>query len=236
MKLDYRFGSIENTMLEHDKLRNISGVDTQITVRADVQTSGTGRSGHAWYSPHGGLWFTFDVPCAGFEPSFALYAGYCLHSLLQRLFGLPDLRVKWTNDLYWNDLKLAGILCKHQPASKGYVVGLGLNTNNTPDARMGELKATSLRTILGETVSNDWLQKLYIHEVVSQTTLLEDTSQYLRYCDEHLYGKGLKACVEGPDGMLEGVIRGIDNNGHLLVEGDVLHSVSFGSIVKIYNQ
>lgn len=233
MKLDYRFGTTDNTMLEYDKLRDISNAETQISVRADTQNSGTGRGGHLWYSPPGGLWFTFDLPGVSFEPSFSLFAGFCIHSLLQTLYGLPDLKVKWTNDIIFQDKKLAGILCKHQPASRQYIVGVGVNTNNMHDDRMDDLNATSLKAILGCDISNDWLQKLITHQLYSNARVLNNPVEYLSYCDTHLFGKGRRARVECPDGFVNGIIRGIDSSGHLMIEDDKLHSICFGSIVKI---
>jgi BirA family biotin operon repressor/biotin-[acetyl-CoA-carboxylase] ligase len=233
MKVEYEFETVDNTMLEYDKIRNISNSETRISVRAKAQNAGIGRENHPWYSPEGGLWFTFDVLSPHFVPSFALYAGFCLHRLLQRLYGLPELRIKWTNDLFWNDHKLAGLLCRHQPATKSYVIGLGLNTNNIQDPLMKEYRAISLRDILGFDVSTEWLRRLFIHEVWSMAVLLETPQVYLDYCNAHLYGKGRKASVDGPSGIVEGVIRGVDSLGYLQIEDKGLHSVCFGSIVKL---
>jgi hypothetical protein len=113
----------------------------------------------------GGLCFTFDVLSPHFVHPSRSYA-ICLHRLLQRLYGLPELRIKWTNDLFWNDHKLGGIAVQHQPATKSYVIGLGLNTNNIQDPLMKEYRAISHRDILGFDVSTECCAGVYPRSVV----------------------------------------------------------------------
>ncbi len=47
--------------------------------------------------------------------------------------------------------------------------------------------------------------QVFIHEVWSMAVLLETPQVYLDYCNAHLYGKGRKASVDGPSGIVEGV-------------------------------
>lgn len=98
------------------------------------QTAGRGQQGRVWYSPPGVLtasFFLSGVPTACL-PGFSLAAGlaviFAIEDLATDLEG--QLRLKWPNDLWWDDRKLAGILTEvtiatHHKAQ--VVVGVGLN-------------------------------------------------------------------------------------------------------------
>lgn len=233
MKANYLFESVESTMLEYEKIRGISNEYANLCVRAHTQTGGMGRGGHRWHSPTGGLWFTFDF--AYHEPveSFALYAGHCLHKLLVRLFGIQDLRIKWTNDIYYQDKKIAGILCRFQIVEHFYVIGLGLNTNNTVDPELIPTQAVPLREILSYDVSNEYLMKLFIDEVNSLSYMLANPRSYLEYCDANLYGKGRIATLEQGRDLITGKIIGLDETGRLLLDTGEVQSISYGTLVSI---
>ena len=102
-------------------------------VRADTQTRGRGRFGRSFISGRGGLWLSASLPTSG-APSlwtgFSLRVGACLLRYARTL-GLPDVRLRWPNDLLCADRKLAGLLIE-QPATGIIVVGIGLNITNQP--------------------------------------------------------------------------------------------------------
>lgn len=45
---------------------------------------------------------------------------------------LPDVRIKWPNDIYANKLKIGGILCQsvYRDGAFHVIIGAGLNVNN----------------------------------------------------------------------------------------------------------
>ncbi|HNZ06401.1 MAG: biotin--[acetyl-CoA-carboxylase] ligase [Candidatus Cloacimonetes bacterium] len=233
MKANYLFDTVESTMLEYEKIRGISSEYANITVRAVSQSGGMGRGGHRWHSPQGGLWFTFDFAHQEAVESFALYAGHCLHKLLRRLYRLDDLKIKWTNDIYYQDKKIAGILCRYQIVEHFYVIGLGLNTNNTVDPDIIPTQAVPLREILSYDVSNEYLMKLFIAEMNDNKHLLDQPSSYLEYCDANLYGKGRVATLEQGRDLIEGRILGLDEYGHLRLDCGELKTISYGTLVNI---
>uniref|UniRef100_B8HNZ3 biotin--[biotin carboxyl-carrier protein] ligase n=1 Tax=Cyanothece sp. (strain PCC 7425 / ATCC 29141) TaxID=395961 RepID=B8HNZ3_CYAP4 len=98
------------------------------------QTAGRGQQGRVWYSPPGVLtasFFLSGVPTSCL-PGFSLAAGlaviFAIEDLATTLEG--QLRLKWPNDLWLGDRKLAGILTEVtlSTAQKAQVVvGVGLN-------------------------------------------------------------------------------------------------------------
>ena len=96
---------------------------------AECQSGGRGRQGRRWLSPFaGGLWFScgyrFAVPVERLGP-LTLAVGVALAETLE----LPQLRLKWPNDLIVEDAKLGGILVEARSAGGGTeaVIGVGIN-------------------------------------------------------------------------------------------------------------
>lgn len=122
-------------------------------VTADEQTAGRGRLGRRWASPAGeGLYASVVLRPAeylgggtGWSPRWAalgLAVGLGLRIGLER--WVPEVRLKWPNDLLVHRCKLAGVLCetRWQGSTPDVVVGFGINVaqRGFPD----ELHATSL--------------------------------------------------------------------------------------------
>jgi BirA family biotin operon repressor/biotin-[acetyl-CoA-carboxylase] ligase len=115
-------------------------------VVADAQSAGRGRMGRAWRSESGGgVWLTLvERPPAG--PALdvlSLRVGLALAPALDA-FAASPIRLKWPNDLYVVDRKLAGILVEarwRDGAPEWVAIGVGINVR-VPG---GDLNAVGLR-------------------------------------------------------------------------------------------
>jgi BirA family biotin operon repressor/biotin-[acetyl-CoA-carboxylase] ligase len=100
---------------------------------AEYQQAGRGRRGRKWFSPFGAnlylsmFWRLEQGPAAAM--GLSLVIGIVMAEVLQSL-GADNVRVKWPNDLYLQDRKLAGILVeltgKTGDAAQ-IVIGAGIN-------------------------------------------------------------------------------------------------------------
>jgi BirA family transcriptional regulator, biotin operon repressor / biotin---[acetyl-CoA-carboxylase] ligase len=214
----FYYDELDSSMLEYQRLRE--SCQGLICVRSGRQKDGMGRSGAVWHSPPGGLWFTFDLPYPEPVPSFALFAGYCLHRELSRLFAPLNgkLKIKWTNDIMYEGLKIGGTLCKHHPGR--FTVGIGINTNNEIDATLGKFGAISLSKILGCEISNEQLCMNLIRAVESQEKVLAHSITYITYCNEHLFGRNCMAEITEGVKPYQAEILGIDLQGALIIRKD----------------
>lgn len=109
-----------------------------------TQTAGRGQRGNSWEAEPGkNLTFSLLLCPKGFpavrqfELSMLVALGVAdtLNSLFAQL-GCRDLeaRIKWPNDIYIGDEKIAGILIENQLGGVGIdrsIVGIGLNVNQT---------------------------------------------------------------------------------------------------------
>ncbi|GAA4367018.1 biotin--[acetyl-CoA-carboxylase] ligase [Hymenobacter saemangeumensis] len=125
------------------------------TIITDFQTSGRGQRGNQWEAAPGEnltlsvVWQpTFLSASQQFLLSQAVALG--LHDWAQALLG-PDakLKVKWPNDLYFGQQKLAGILIENALSGakiQHSIVGIGININQQQFATG---TATSLSLLTG---------------------------------------------------------------------------------------
>lgn len=114
----------------------------QYAVFAEMQTAGKGRRGRHWVSPFGKNIYlsvlttlkTDMTQLGGFSLMVALAVEQALTNL-----GVEGVRLKWPNDVYLNNQKLAGILLEMTGEYSSHyqlVIGLGLNfdmAENTKD-------------------------------------------------------------------------------------------------------
>ncbi|WP_373002381.1 biotin--[acetyl-CoA-carboxylase] ligase [Marinobacter sp.] len=105
-------------------------------VIADCQTAGRGRRGRVWQSPRGeNLYLSMGLTFHGgfgVLDGLSLALGVAVANALERL-GVPDIGLKWPNDVFLPDGKLGGILVELQGELEEGVVqviaGIGLNVH-----------------------------------------------------------------------------------------------------------
>lgn len=127
---------IDTTTSTNDDARESQYHEGDI-VWAEHQTKGRGQRGHTWTSLQG-LNLTFSVVL---EPQFlpvgeqfllSEVVALSLLDLFQR-YGI-ECRIKWTNDIYFENKKLVGILIEHNYSGQKLsrtIVGIGINVNQT---------------------------------------------------------------------------------------------------------
>ena len=106
-------------------------------VMADFQTGGRGQGSNRWHSEAGlnlliSTYFRPPIPAARqfvFNEFFAL----CVRNFVSSFIN-EEVKIKWPNDIYVNDRKIAGILIEHSVIGDDIrysIAGLGLNINET---------------------------------------------------------------------------------------------------------
>lgn len=221
------FHAVESTNLVLRE-RALDGAPPFTVVTAETQSGGRGREGRSWHSPAGlGLWASVLVEVPGGPealPVVPLRVGLALASAVAVAApGIP-LALKWPNDLLVRGRKAGGILCEVvvPPGKEGrVVVGVGLNLRQDAADFPVELRrtATSLAQaaggrapdrsiLLGAFLSllRDALRR------PSGATLSEGEREALQRLDAL---RGRRVRVDPPG---EGIARGIDASGALLLE------------------
>ena len=139
-------------------------------IYAGFQTAGRGQTGNGWESaPDKNLLCSILLPARKnlFELNIVVAVA------VQRLLG-DGFTIKWPNDIYWGDKKIAGILIENAIIGNEVrysIVGIGLNVNQT-EWQSDAPNPISLKQIMGKEYDIDELMQRLYAEV--QKALNED--------------------------------------------------------------
>jgi BirA family biotin operon repressor/biotin-[acetyl-CoA-carboxylase] ligase len=108
--------------------------DSPVVFIAEAQSAGRGRRGRSFDSSAGsGIYISFLMPVGDRQKdaaSITANAAVKLCRALEEVFGISA-GIKWVNDIYVNDRKLAGILAESVLSDSGeikyYICGIGIN-------------------------------------------------------------------------------------------------------------
>ncbi|NRF64522.1 bifunctional biotin--[acetyl-CoA-carboxylase] ligase/biotin operon repressor BirA [Vibrio coralliilyticus] len=114
-------------------LDRVDSLESGSVCLAEYQAKGRGRRGREWVSPFGSnlylsMFWRLDAGMAA-AMGLSLVVGVAIVEALEEM-GLAGIKLKWPNDLYYQDKKLAGILVEmsgQAGAAANLVIGMGLN-------------------------------------------------------------------------------------------------------------
>ena len=221
-----RLGVIDSTnrYVREESAALWTGGYNAVAVVAGHQTAGRGQRGNTWASESGlNLLMSLLVrPGETLEVAnqFLLSQTVALsvHTAM-KCYGI-DTRLKWPNDIYVGERKLAGILIELDCCG-GFVeqaiIGVGLNVNQCDFPPMDRVPV-SMNMLLG--------RKIAVDDVMN--TFLEIFSNYYGQMKlgrggieveyrELLLGLGEKRDFVDANGVFEAVIEGVEPLGHLLL-------------------
>ncbi|MGK7284706.1 bifunctional biotin--[acetyl-CoA-carboxylase] ligase/biotin operon repressor BirA [Buttiauxella agrestis] len=195
---------------------------------AEYQQAGRGRRGRQWFSPFGAnlylsmYWRLEQGPAAAV--GLSLVIGIVMAEVLQDL-GAENVRVKWPNDLYLNNCKLAGILVeltgKTGDAAQ-IVIGAGINL--------------AMRNVATDVINQSWINLQEAGINIDRNALAIKIIKELRKALQLFEDEGLVPFLprwESLDNFINrqvkliigereihGISRGINEQGGLLLEQD----------------
>ena len=147
-------------------------------VVAEHQIEGKGQMGTSWHSEKGKN-LTFSVfkssSNLAVENQFAISmcTALAVYHCLQHS-GVPNLAIKWPNDIMSGHKKICGILIENTflaSTIKSSILGIGLNVNQTDFSRVQ--KASSLKLIFGKNFDLEKLLKEIVRELKNQFKCLQ---------------------------------------------------------------
>ena len=192
-------------------------------VGADEQSAGIGRHGHSWHSnADAGLYVSvvLRLPVGSNAlPVVMLALGLAAQEAIASVSGLAaDLR--WPNDVMIGGQKCAGILA--QLESGAIIAGIGINVNHSQFPDDIAPLATSLR-LAGATVAREELLIALLKSIDDACEMMIErgTPAILEaFLRASSYAAGRRVQFERDGEMIEGVTRGLDSSGFLLVRED----------------
>jgi len=149
-------------------------------IYAGFQTAGRGQTGNGWESaPDKNLLCSILLPARKNLFELNIVVAVAVRRLLGEAFT-----IKWPNDIYWGDKKIAGILIENAIIGNEVrysIGGIGLNVNQT-EWQSGAPNPISLKQITGKDHDIDELMQRLYAEV--QKALNEDVWEEYK---AHLY-------------------------------------------------
>jgi len=171
------FESLPSTQLYLKTLLKDKRQEVPIAVVAEQQTEGVGSRNNRWTSQKGNLFLSFavyveDLPQDLKLESASIYFSQILKDTLDS-FGSKVI-VKWPNDLYLENKKVAGMITNI--VGKTLICGLGLNLQESSD-EFGSLDVTVDKNTLVENYFINIEKKLSWKQVFSKYKLEFQTNQ-----------------------------------------------------------
>ncbi len=242
------FDEIDSTNSHARRLATSSDLPLPALFVADRQSAGRGRVVRTWWSPAGCLMFSLVIDQSHMPlqpatwPRLGLIAGVAVAKAIEaEAPGLP-IKLKWPNDIYLNESKLAGILIESTPCTTAgqtaFIVGIGVNVAvDFKDAPIDvQSRACSLNQFTSQPAE---LESILIEIIESLQRELHDWQQGNEGWWTHwnarslLTDRTIHLRTASSAAPLTGICQGIDAAGHLLLhDGLQQHHIQSAEIIQ----
>ncbi len=189
----------------------VEGAPGGTVVTAAEQTAGRGRQGRSWTAPAGGalLYSAIVRPLEKRHTLLPLAAAVAACEAAEELEEGIACRIKWPNDIWVGERKLAGILIEARPQDGWAVIGVGLNLGISTEEFPPELRQTA--TSLGSGASPEDARRALDGRL--ETWIDADPGQVLSAWEARDALRGREISWDGGSGVADGV----GDSGDLLV-------------------
>ncbi|MEO6612632.1 MAG: biotin--[acetyl-CoA-carboxylase] ligase [Chitinophagaceae bacterium] len=221
---------------------------------AHEQLTGKGQRGKVWLSqPGANIMLSVLVKPEGIQLGRQFQLSACVALAVRDFFmkyAGEDTRIKWPNDLYWQDRKAGGILIENivrstelraqspepragrqEPNWDWSIIGIGININQ-PHFPAFLPNPVSLKQITGKDFDTVVLAK-ELCEVLDKkfNELINGGFEniYEQYILQ-LYKRGEKVKMKKDNRIFEGIIKSVSAAGKLIVQHSIEEEFDFGEI------
>jgi len=219
-----QYQQVTSTNLMLKKMAGERKLKEGTVILADFQTAGKGRGNNIWNSEPGAnlLFSLFIRPDLKVENHFALNEFVSL-SICDTLAQYKvESWIKWPNDIYVNERKLAGLLIENVIAGDTItesVIGVGFNLNQTIFPKEVP-NPVSLSALLGYPVSRDDFLNCLLSHLGSRYDQLKHLGFQGLYSDyvTRVYKRDEQVDFITADGKAgEGILENINTDGTLMI-------------------
>ena len=221
IKLD----AIDSTNSYLKKIISNKDVSDSTIVTAEFQTKGKGQLGANWESEDSkNLIFSIYKKDLGIKVKdqfiISIIVSLALIKTLKKN-NLPNLRIKWPNDIMSENKKICGILIENivkEKHIKHAVIGIGLNVNQTIFDNLPN--ASSIKKITGNTHNKDEILKELANNINRSFEMIYSSSSEIIFkkYEELLYRINKPSTFKNLKGEnFTGFIKGVNKLGKLNV-------------------
>jgi BirA family biotin operon repressor/biotin-[acetyl-CoA-carboxylase] ligase len=214
-----------------------------MAIFAHEQTAGKGQRQKTWHAAAGeNILMSLLLRPEGLsitdQPALNAAVALGTHDFFSRYAG-DDTKIKWPNDLYWQDRKAVGILVENiistgtqSAAWKWAVAGIGININQTSFNGDFNRRPVSLRQITGRSFDTALLARELRHCVLQQFETLknEGAASILEHYNQRLYKLHEKVKLKKDNRLFESVIKGVSADGRLITFHGIEETFAHGEV------
>lgn len=238
-----KLNAIDSTNNYLRKLINETDVADYTVVMTNEQTQGRGQMGTVWSSENGkNLMFSVFKDLNKYDVEFPFYISMAFSLAILKTFktlNIPDLHIKWPNDILSADKKICGILIENVIKNKlnSTIIGVGINVNQTDFKNLP--KASSLKKITGVHYNLDEILQLVINYTKEYSSLLQQGKYELvkNEYETNLFRKNKPSTFKDAEGALfSGFIKGVTKYGKLqvILEDEIVKKFDLKEITLLY--
>ena len=213
-----------STNAELKRLQKENPLPEYSMVMTEFQTAGRGQAGNSWYSGKGNnILLSFLLYPHSVKAKDQFIISQIVSLAIKRVLDnfIKNVTIKWPNDIYWNDKKIAGILIENSLIGQHIdytIVGIGLNVNEE-EFPSSLPNPVSLREITGKEADREILLtllqveflKLYKAMERGEITLIEH--EYM----QQLYHSDGPHWFADKNGRFKATIKTVLSSGHLIL-------------------
>ena len=200
-------------------------------VITNFQENGRGQQGNVWLSEKDkNLLFTILLKPTNFVPNrqylLNVMTSIAIQQTLEKYLTKSKIEIKWPNDIYVNEAKIAGILIEttiSRNQLESVFCGIGLNVNQ---GHFSLNSATSMLIESGETFDLDQVLETLLTEMEKVYEVMNnDPKNLLNQYQENLRWFEEERTFMVDSQETQGTIKGIDEQGKLIVDlsGEIRH-------------
>src|SRR5699024_6564032 len=220
-----------NTFLS--ELVRDSTLQSPTVILTDNQTAGRGQRGNDWYSEPGkslamSIYIKPNMLLAKDQFYLSMLVSLSVKEVLKG-FGIPQVSVKWPNDILSRSKKLAGILIENtvkQDKIASSIIGIGINVNTKPVntlPKLGSMYSQINRKFDIEEVAMAILDNLLFKIDTFSSEVYDELKHNY---EQQLFCKDkVSSFVDKHQNLFSGIIRGVTDIGQLKVETSLDNSI-----------
>lgn len=220
--------------------------DCIYVITANTQTDGVGRGiNRKWESDHGGIYMSVVVKL--FDGKVSLNGINILSAVIIKeileLLGIPNIMIKWPNDIILNNKKIGGILTEiHKFVDyQLLVIGIGINNTNNEVIKISRplFPPSTIFLESGKSINKGNFISKFIEVFQQKFAKLNNfknnnISTILSDFDKCNILKNKKITLKDDEEIFEGKFHSLSSNGYLNlnINGNLMNFIS-GDIISI---
>lgn len=203
------------------------------------QTHGKGRRGKAWKTEKGKnilLSIAVNTSFLTVYQQFNLSISVSLACVdFLKKYASDEIKVKWPNDIFWNDRKAGGILIENIIKGNIWqwsVIGIGININQTKFDINTVFAPVSLKQITGKEYDVIKLTEELYKAVMKRYKELQNNGfeRMLAEYNQYLFGLDKKIKLKKDNCVFEATIKGVSAQGKLITGDTIERQFNFDEV------